>query len=194
MKPYMKDSEIELFKKYLKQSNNYLEYGSGGSTLFAIENNIKNIFSIETDKEWYNKLMNHDKIKNFENINIQLIDLKCIWWEYVSWCREKKDINRVKNPNFYKYVIAFKDINFDADLVLIDGRFRVCCLLNLYDFLNLNTIILFHDYTTRPFYHVIENFYEKIEANGSLQVLKKKENINIELLEKLKDDYKLIID
>ena len=35
--------EIKLFAKYLKISKNYFEFGSGGSTLYAIQNNIKNI-------------------------------------------------------------------------------------------------------------------------------------------------------
>ena len=39
IRPYMTNNEILLFKKYLLKSENYIEFGAGGSTLYAIENN-----------------------------------------------------------------------------------------------------------------------------------------------------------
>ena len=38
LKPYMTENEIKFFEKYLKNSKKYLEFGSGGSTYFAIKN------------------------------------------------------------------------------------------------------------------------------------------------------------
>ena len=85
-------------------------------------------------------------------------------------------------------------IDDDIDLVLIDGRFRVVTLLNLYDKIKPDTNILFHDYTTRVGYHILETFYDKIECVDSLQVFKKRENIDRELLKKYSLEYELVID
>ena len=52
------------------------------------------------------------------------------------------------------------------DLVLIDGRFRVFCFLTSVNLAPVGTKILFDDYTNRPFFHVAEEFCEKIETFG----------------------------
>ena len=49
LKPYMMNNEIILLEKYYRNSKNYFEFGSGGSTVCAIKNNIENIESVETD-------------------------------------------------------------------------------------------------------------------------------------------------
>ena len=83
LKPYMTQNEILFFKKYLKKSNTYLEFGSGGSTYFAIKNGINKITSIETDLNWVNKLLKNEtissKIKNKE-LNLIHHDINCICW------------------------------------------------------------------------------------------------------------------
>ena len=185
MKIYMKNDEIKLFVKYIKKSKYYLEFGSGGSSIEASKY-INNITSIETDNEWI------EKVKHINNkINVIYIDINCIWWEYVSW-NEKQKIPSDKQKIFWSKYSNLK-INFKPDLVLIDGRFRVASLLNLYHQIDNNTIILFHDYTIRKQYHVVELFYDKIECVNTLQVFRKKSIIDNKLLEE-KKEYELIID
>ena len=65
------------------------------------------------------------------------------------------------------------------DLVFVDGRFRVACVLQT--ILNCkNPIILVHDYPDRGYYHIIEKYLNVIEAKNSLYVFRKKENISDE--------------
>lgn len=191
----MNSDEISFFKKYLEKCTNYLEYGSGGSTLFAIENGVNNIISIETDRQWYNKLTANTVIKqNITNGNLQLIlhSLNCAWWEYVSWNKNPK-----KHPVDSGVWKKYSDLPItmqSPDLILIDGRFRVAVLLKLFNRIDDNTMILFHDYTIRPQYHVVEKFYDIITNKGSLQVLQKKTHIDpVLLLEEIKR-YELLID
>ena len=127
-------------------------------------------------------------------MHLQLIDLNCKWWEYVSWYNNKKPVTIDITQNWNNYINAFKLCENKIDLVLIDGRFRVAVLLSLYNFLDYNCVILFHDYSNRQFYHIVENFYNKIESCGTLQVFKKKKDINIELLNDYIEEYKLVID
>lgn len=57
MKPHLRNEDIPLFMKYLNKCTNYFEFGSGGSTYVASElDNIKNIYSVESDQNWINKL------------------------------------------------------------------------------------------------------------------------------------------
>ena len=55
MEPWLNINDKIMFYKYLNKTTNYFEYGSGGSTYQAnIRNNIKKIYSVESDKDWHN--------------------------------------------------------------------------------------------------------------------------------------------
>ena len=65
MEPCLKKNDKDMFYKYLNKSKIYFEYGSGGSTYQAsIRNNITRIYSVESDKEWFNLLQNKIKSNN----------------------------------------------------------------------------------------------------------------------------------
>ena len=66
MIPYFKENDLKMFLKYLSNTNVYFEFGSGGSTYQAnISDNIKRIYSVESDKEWQNKLKKIIKKKTY---------------------------------------------------------------------------------------------------------------------------------
>ena len=57
MEPWFGKNDKKMFYKYLKNTNVYFEYGSGGTTYQAgILNNIKKIYSVESDIQWQDKL------------------------------------------------------------------------------------------------------------------------------------------
>jgi hypothetical protein len=82
--------------------------------------------------------------------------------------------------------------------ILVDGRFRVACALHAIDYLDNNGILLVHDYTNRPQYHVIEQFYRKIGGVETLAVFQKGggsgDSIDLKRLNKLRHKYELIFD
>jgi hypothetical protein len=82
--------------------------------------------------------------------------------------------------------IAYSDIittynNLNIDVVLIDARFRVACALKAYNVISYDTIVLFDDFTIRPEYHIVLDYYDMIEHGNILAVLKKKKNVVIPL-------------
>src|SRR5690625_6965515 len=66
----MHDDEKELFKKYIRNSVNYLEFGLGGSTIFSLINSNANVTSIDTNKDWISFMNSYKFIKN--NLNHKL--------------------------------------------------------------------------------------------------------------------------
>ena len=54
-----------IFKKLIKKSNVYLEYGSGKSTLWTLKNTNTKVYSIETDKEWYRYILENINVSRF---------------------------------------------------------------------------------------------------------------------------------
>lgn len=179
MNPWMSNKEIELLSKYMNIANIYFEFGSGGSTNFAINTkNIKKIYSIDTDKKWLDKF-NHKKLYK------KYIDIGPV----KSFGNPK---NESKKKNWMLYSDSISDIVETPDMVLIDGRFRVACGLKTWLKSNNNTNILIHDFTNREHYHILLNFYEIKESEDTLVVMNKKEtNIDInEIYENYKNDVK----
>lgn len=56
MQPRMSNSELNLFLSFVKKSKRYLEFGSGGST-FVASSHVKSwVISIDSSKEWLEKV------------------------------------------------------------------------------------------------------------------------------------------
>ena len=55
MIPFMTSDEISFIEKEFNENNIVLEWGSGGSTI-QFSKLVKKYYSIEHDREWYNKV------------------------------------------------------------------------------------------------------------------------------------------
>ena len=84
--------------------------------------------------------------------------------------------NETNITDWIKYIQAYKS-EYMADIILIDGRFRVACALDIFSKIKKETIVLIHDYTIRDSYHIIENYYKIIEVWDTLAAFIKKSNI-----------------
>jgi protein O-GlcNAc transferase len=100
-----------------------------------------------------------------------------------------------KFPNYSKNIFSSLDTN-KIDIVLIDGRFRVACLLSVI----LNTpsakgvFILFHDFWNREKYHTVLKHVIEIERVDTLGVFKIKNKIDLNIVQQDYEIYKYIPD
>ena len=161
--PVLSTNEFQAFSYFMNPKNIYFEFGSGGSTNVASFYNLT-VYSVESDKMWHYKLKNSGI-----NANYITIDLKAhghfghpgIGTTVEDW---------------KKYIQAYKS-EYNADIILIDGRFRVACALDIFPKIRSDTIVLMHDYR-RKNYHIIENYYIKIQMWDTLASFVKKPNID----------------
>lgn len=157
------------FVTKLKKSKFYFEYGSGSSTLLAKKLNI-NFISLELDYFFF------IKIKNIiNNNNIKFINLGPVG-EF-SYPILKIDYQIKK---YILYINQFFKKKKYPDLILIDGRFRIACCLNLlrqnFKILKKITIIL-DDYKKREkIYKTVKKFYN-IKKIGRFAILSPKQNL-----------------
>jgi hypothetical protein len=133
----------------MKPENIYFEFGSGGSTNLASYFKLKT-YSVESDIKWHAKLKSSGIIANYITV-----DLKNTAFGYPG--------NNTNINDWKKYIQAYKK-EFNADVILIDGRFRVACALDIFSKIKNNTMVLVHDYENRNQYHIIEKFYIKIKS------------------------------
>ena len=59
------------------------------------------------------------------------------------------------------------------DLIFIDGRFRVASLINCYNRISMDCIILFDDFKYRENYHDIIKYFKVIDYSDKLFALKR---------------------
>ena len=74
-------------------------------------------------------------------------------------------------------------------MIMIDGRFRVSCCLDVYNKINDSTVVFFHDFRDREFYHEVLNFYHVVESVETAVVLKKKLNISLDSIQMMSEKY-----
>lgn len=174
MEPFFNPNDKSMFYKYLNTCKYYFEYGSGGSTYHAsMRDNIKLMYSIESDLAFINKVKQN--IENKPYINLIHIDMKTKinTWGYPG---EESCIY-----DWNKYSGAILEIDkakaLKIDLILIDGRFRVACCLKCCNIINDNCYIIFDDFLNRPEYHICLNYYNIIEQtpDNCMVILQKKQ-------------------
>ena len=159
-KPLMSSNELKAFLYFMKPEKIYFEFGSGGSTNIASYFKVKT-YSVESDKKWHEKLKNNGIIANYSFNST-----------FAGYPGNDTNINDWK-----KYIQAYKK-EYNADIIFIDGRFRVACALDIFSKIRFNTSVLIHDYETRYQYHILEKYYIKIETWDTLALFIKNPNIN----------------
>ena len=91
--------------------------------------------------------------------------------DIVNWTtRGKRDwhcyIDYINKPKELKYK--------NYDIILVDGRARAMCGYVAKDLIKDTGYLLFHDFNNRPYYHGILKWFEKVDEEETLVVLKKK--------------------
>ncbi len=178
MKPHFSENDIIMFYKYLNQCSYYFEFGSGGSTFQATKrDNIKAIFSVESDLNWFKKLTKILRDSNKLNIVYNHLNTKNNTWGNPG--PNCTDIQKISYSNHINNLD--KDIKDKLDFILIDGRFRVACCLKCLQNINDNCVIAFDDFLNRPQYHIVLNYFNIIDktTDNRMVILKKKQNVSI---------------
>lgn len=191
-KPYMSDKEIVLLEKYFRNSTNYFEFGAGGSTCYAIKNNIENIESVETETGWFKQLIKDPLVLNKVNqqkLKIHLFPLNFNWKKAVSWSLNHTEyLKTCDKSNWPNYSKTIRNCNLKLNLVLVDGRFRVASTLETIKKVDNDCFILIHDYRQPNNgirgYEFVEKYLDIIEHVDTLYVFKKKQNINLDEIDK----------
>lgn len=151
----MAPSEVELIVKYLNKDMIVLEYGSGGSTTF-FPKYVKMYHSIEHDKTWFNR------------VGDELPENARLYWVPQNFPRTQPT-RREQFVDYVEYINSIGVPKYNA--VLIDGRARVACAIEVIRYLTFDSVVFLHD-SNRAEYLPIFNIYDVIEKAGSLRVLK----------------------
>ncbi len=163
----MENAGLARFQLALETSSCYLEYGCGGSTVYACESaNVPYVVSVESDPDWIDLV----KQRLIETKSKLILD-HCDVGPVGPWGTPKSD---AKIRNFSNYMampwIRAREYKLQPDVILIDGRFRAASFLYSLICARVGSTILFDDYLNRPQYFEVERFCRLREKCGRMGV------------------------
>lgn len=177
--PFMSHAERKLFKKYLKKAKHYFEFGSGGSTVWAVEEGLR-VEGVESDAKWVRAL----KDKLGDKCQVESVDIG----PTKEW---GLPVSGEFQHHFSKYSQAIHCHKQPFDLILVDGRFRVACtiasVIHITEHMHNQEMarIFIHDFWNRPQYHVVLEFLEVVEQVDTAGVFKVRQGVDREKLDAL---------
>lgn len=183
------DGYFQLFKHNLSSQTIYGEYGCGESTFYVLKNFDIPVFSVDSSQDWVNKVKsNNEKNKNLNINHINIGNVNENSWGYPD--------DYSLRDNFLKYASDIWSREQKPNFVLIDGRLRVLCFLVSLKNCESGTKIIFDDYVTRRYYHVVEELI-KPKFNDGRQCLfeiDNKKDIDIKKLDFLINKFNYVLD
>jgi len=163
-------------------SDTYLEFGSGASTLIAGESAAKHVVSVESDSCFMEAVQARISPSAIEKTEFDFIYVDIgktgPWGAPILKSRVWR-----RRERWPAYCIApWSDLgaDFRADLVLVDGRFRVACALEvIIKQHDSSWKLLVDDFEGRPEYSPIEDFADLKEMRGRMAVFSPKRNLDV---------------
>jgi hypothetical protein len=173
MLPDMNKSEQEAFRRALHGCNRYAEYGAGGSTCVAYTYPLASLVSVESDPLFV------DRVRTLcPTADVRWIDIGPIR----GYGHPTDESMRHAWPSYSDQDLA------DPDIVLVDGRFRVACCVNVL-LRYPDATLLVHDFPMRTEYHAILPFVHIRSTTDTLVTLQKREGVNDDELRQLYSAY-----
>jgi hypothetical protein len=170
--PHMSPAERKLFKKSLKKAKQYFEFGSGGSTVWAVKEGLT-VLGVESDANWVNAL----KDKLGEQCQVEAVDIgPTKEWGF--------PVTMQASDKFSTYSQAIHQYSQPFNFILVDGRFRVACTMAAIQHIldhskePQQARIFIHDFWNRAHYHAVLPFLETVEKVESAGLFKIAENVN----------------
>jgi hypothetical protein len=107
-----------MFKHLVLDLKIYGEYGVGRSTKWLFQNTDAQVHSVDSDARWVKSV--RQECQHSDRLHLQYCDVGPVG----DWGWPLDDTGR---DNYAHYTNAWWYEGIKPDLVLIDGRFRVCC-------------------------------------------------------------------
>ena len=149
----MPQEAVSVLAEAIRQAACYLEYGSGASTVLAMDLGVPTIISVESDRAWVKRLSDKlagrlDPDRHFL-LHADIGPTKAFGYP----------VSDAQWRNYRTYPLSAWELcrsrGLTPDVVLVDGRFRVACFLATLLFGRPGCRILFDDYDSRPHYHTV---------------------------------------
>ena len=178
------EGDDALFKREAALSTCYGEYGMGTSTQWVLRNTSAKVVAVDTSQHWVQEV---ERQNQSDRLDAKWIDVGVL----ADWGRPLSYTHR---HAFTDYITSIWTRGIKPDLVLVDGRFRVCCFLQSMLSAKPGTRIIFDDYMDRPWYHVVEEIAARLEVCGRQALFEVAEDKDTKAIEQMRDHFLYVLD
>ena len=148
----MGDEALNFVKSYLRPNHIVFEWGVGRTTI-EFSRDVKEYYGVEHDFKYYKDTLNQVG----KNVRIHYIpsDSNSLnWFPYVS-----REGNFAEFRNYIQFVHLIGSFDKKFDIVLIDGRARVECAIEILPYLSDEAVVFIHDFDRHFYWEVLEYYY-----------------------------------
>ena len=181
------DGDDKIFKELISGAKIYAEYGCGASTIWVANNTQCQILSTDSSEHWLKNVF--DGCKEVSRVRLHYANIGKIG----EW---GTPLNYEMSHNFSDYTDWIWRQNSCPDVVLVDGRFRVCCFLTSLLNAREGAALVFDDYTNREQYHYVERFVKPTKTFGrqSIFLVPNKDSLQRELILDAIEKFRFVFD
>jgi hypothetical protein len=180
MEVRVSEDEKALFATLLAPAASYVEFGCGGSTVFALSHMHGQVISQDSSREWLDTVAAECTAQQLGNPTLIFADIGPTG----EWGRPVDEECRDRWPAYSRDIWQHVGAEL-ADLYLVDGRFRIACFLEVLLHCRQDALIMFHDFAPRPEYHIVKEFAREIARASTLSVFVRRESFHHERLFKV---------
>jgi hypothetical protein len=162
MVPRMSEEEAALFLSFVRNSRNYVEFGTGGSTVLASKHVKNSILSVDSSRDWLDQVSLACGSSQTKP-QLKFIDVGPTG----DWGFPTDASTKSRWPDYHSAIWKVQQSS-EADLYLVDGRFRVACFAQTTLHCKPDAIIGFHDFSSRPAYHCVREIAQEIATAGDM--------------------------
>lgn len=184
-RPSMRPMEIALLTSLLKRADHVLEFGAGGSTTLALKLGVKHLDSVESDAAWIARIQADEaaaRALDDHRLRLHHADIGAIG----MFGGPGKESLQSQWPNYFRKPWRHIEPSM-LDIVLIDGRFRVACIMESILRIERRALIAIHDFWNRPAYHQVLPFLDEIDRCETLGVFRIRPDVDRSSAERLLD-------
>lgn len=150
---WMPETEADAVRAAYRAARRIVEYGAGGSTIYAATDCQAAFLGIESDPEWRDRIAAEIALRapDRHELTLRHVDIGPIG----DWGMPSRPAAFRKYPG-YALSPWVEPVFPEPDLMLIDGRFRLGCFAATVLNATAPLTILWDDYRDRPAYHEAE--------------------------------------
>ena len=190
MRLAMKPDEQGLLESVLRCASKYVEFGSGGSTVFAAGIVKDWIITVDSAVEWLERVrLQAEESKSSIKLTLVHADIG----PTKDWVYPVDQNSKPKWDDYHTKVWEYKE-SAEADFYLVDGRFRVACFMQTLLRGNPYALIGIHDFTKRPHYAVVHEVAREIARASDLSIFIRRPDIDMRRVRDLLQEHRLLPD
>jgi hypothetical protein len=181
----MAPDEWKTFDGFVRCAGRYVEFGSGASTVLAAALVADWVIAFDSSRGWLDRVAQAcNERKTRLKPTLSHVDIGKVG----DWGFPKDEASRDRWPHYHASMWDDPRLA-EADLYLIDGRFRTACFAQVLLRCSDRAFIAFHDYASRPYYHGIAAVAREVVRVNDLSIFMRPAGFDRELAQRLIADH-----